>query len=258
MNGLPQELTDAIIDDLHDDQQALLQSSLVCHALWVPARQYHLFSCAQLQEETKLRFFLDILVAENCTFVELVTILRFTGGEWSDMALLDAAIPVHLSQLTLVVAVHIGFGTPSTPHFFAGILSRFPKLSHLELAYHPYESLNQVFALLRHCPTSISLRMPSFWHHADPGHNTQLCSIHLQLQKPNAPTLTLVTTLFATISSSRITRIIVAFHWAPDFDDPDATSAWSEQRPFKSLVGSPAPFQALINHIAEVVITLDM
>jgi hypothetical protein len=104
------------------------------------------------------------------------------------------------------VAVHIGF---SAPQFFAGILSRFPKLLHLELVYHQYESLNQVFALLRHCPALISLRMrrigwlfssepidaPSrsirtlqIWHFS----KMDILDIFLRIPEPNYTTVSLI------------------------------------------------------------------
>ncbi|KAL4246646.1 hypothetical protein ABKN59_008145 [Abortiporus biennis] len=39
---LPQELTDTIIDFLHDDRNTLKSCSLVCHS-WIPATRFHLF-----------------------------------------------------------------------------------------------------------------------------------------------------------------------------------------------------------------------
>ncbi|OCH87681.1 hypothetical protein OBBRIDRAFT_735766, partial [Obba rivulosa] len=40
--NLPPELTDRIIDFLHDDTEALKSCSTVCH-FWTPSTRYHLF-----------------------------------------------------------------------------------------------------------------------------------------------------------------------------------------------------------------------
>jgi hypothetical protein len=48
--GLPTELTDAIIDHLHDDKPTLLNCSLVCRS-WLDASRYHLFYSLRVRGE---------------------------------------------------------------------------------------------------------------------------------------------------------------------------------------------------------------
>ncbi|KAJ7877013.1 hypothetical protein B0H13DRAFT_2195037, partial [Mycena leptocephala] len=78
MLDLPQELTDKIIDGLHDDMPSLRDCSLVCWA-WVPATRFHLFSDITLRRrwgrimQPQFRPFVDMLATESRTFALFVT-----------------------------------------------------------------------------------------------------------------------------------------------------------------------------------------
>jgi hypothetical protein len=89
---LPPELTDTVIDYLHDDKHSLAACSLVCQA-WVPASRYHLFGSVTIPPR-KVQSFIDIIYSRTCTIRPHVS--RFV---------VDQLPPLQQFQ-TIVVAIH--------------------------------------------------------------------------------------------------------------------------------------------------------
>ena len=80
---LPAELTDAIIDHLHDDKPTLSKCSLVCNS-WLDSSRYHLFHTIRVRGEHKTKNFAAFLAFINDTphirrYIQGV-IFRFTGA----------------------------------------------------------------------------------------------------------------------------------------------------------------------------------
>lgn len=79
--SFPPEITDHIIDHLHDDKQTLSSCCLVNHT-WYPAARYHLFSsvCVSITKPTSLLKFHDTLHS-NPELRPYIRSLEVKGGE---------------------------------------------------------------------------------------------------------------------------------------------------------------------------------
>jgi len=86
ISDLPQELLDAIIDHLHNDESSLYACSLVCSS-WTSPSQYHLFSKIRITERGEIprsSRFQDVLTTFQSTpFTHRWYIQDFTLSGWS-------------------------------------------------------------------------------------------------------------------------------------------------------------------------------
>ncbi|KAJ7205646.1 hypothetical protein C8J57DRAFT_1734593 [Mycena rebaudengoi] len=157
MNQLPQELTEAILDNLHDNEHALVQCSLVCRT-WAPATRYHLLSRVDLRSERICHRFLNLLAVDCCTFIPHVTTLLVVGYSWNAATLLGASSLI--SRLTSIISIHcLRIVTPAGQVFLADLLPRFPRLAHLELQLNIYDSVGKLLEILDGCQMLTSLRI---------------------------------------------------------------------------------------------------
>jgi hypothetical protein len=82
---IPQELSDVIIDYLHDDRPALGRCGLVCWS-WLPSSCFHLFSTIKLFHYD-MNAALTILCAHNSTIIPYVKNLSVFHVEWHSLTL---------------------------------------------------------------------------------------------------------------------------------------------------------------------------
>ncbi|KAJ7366326.1 hypothetical protein DFH08DRAFT_1003102 [Mycena albidolilacea] len=164
MLHLPQELTDYILDCLHDDKPSLWQCSLVCWA-WVPATRFHLFSDIALRRTWKWLMypqflpFLDMLATDSCTFAPFVAQLTLEDLDRAPGAFTPAfstlARLTSVSSLTFDHCQNLGVQPMHT------LLPRLPALSELTLVRVALDSAGQVFSMLEMCPSLTSLAIVS-------------------------------------------------------------------------------------------------
>ena len=79
--AIPQELSDTILDFLHDDVTALCSAGLVCKS-WLPASRFHLFSDIQLNTrvaDNAHQRGLEVICAERSTIPPYILSLSIVG-----------------------------------------------------------------------------------------------------------------------------------------------------------------------------------
>jgi hypothetical protein len=82
---IPQELSDVIIDYLHDDRPALGRCGLVCWS-WLPSSRFHLFSTIKLFHYD-MNTDLTILCAHDSTIMPYVKNLSVFHVQWHSLTL---------------------------------------------------------------------------------------------------------------------------------------------------------------------------
>ncbi|KAH7928610.1 hypothetical protein BV22DRAFT_193926 [Leucogyrophana mollusca] len=104
---IPPEITDHIIDHLHEDAEALGTCSLVCKS-WLPASRYHLFSIISLHPWKKDSFLrlLDSTCSSFAPHVRHLYIREGRGAYTWEKKWLNDALP-RLSGLTHVESLEI-------------------------------------------------------------------------------------------------------------------------------------------------------
>jgi hypothetical protein len=163
MFRLPQELTDKVLDYLHDDKLSLVYCSLVCWE-WVPATRFHIFSDITLRRTWKRLMcpqflsFLDMLATDSCTFTPFVTQLTLEDLDGAPRGAFTPAFST-LARLTSVSSLTFdrcrNLGVQPT------LLPRLPALSELALVRIAFDSVRQVFSMLKMCPLLTSLAVVS-------------------------------------------------------------------------------------------------
>jgi hypothetical protein len=119
---IPQELSDVIIDYLHDDRPALGRCGLVCWS-WLPSSRFHLFSTIKLFHYD-MNTDLTILCAHDSTIMPYVKNLSVFHVQWH--------------SLTLEAKDHL--------------LSLSRGLKTLRLAYVEFQTLDQTFEFISSAP----------------------------------------------------------------------------------------------------------
>ncbi|PIL34452.1 hypothetical protein GSI_03228 [Ganoderma sinense ZZ0214-1] len=109
---LPQELTDAIVDYLHDDRASLQACALVCGA-WLDPSRFHLFRSLTVSQYGRLKTTVDFLIScpDVAWYVERFIILgeeiTNLSLKWDHFSLLLSRLPrlrvLHLTQFVLGV-----------------------------------------------------------------------------------------------------------------------------------------------------------
>ncbi|KAJ7366338.1 hypothetical protein DFH08DRAFT_165836 [Mycena albidolilacea] len=163
MFRLPQELTDKVLDYLHEDKLSLVYCSLVCWE-WVPATRFHIFSDITLRRTWKRLMcpqflpFLDMLATDSCTFTPFVTQLTLEDLDGTPGGAFTPAFST-LARLTSVSSLTFdrcrNLGVQPT------LLPRLPALSELALVRIVFDSVRQVFSMLEMCPSLTSLAVVS-------------------------------------------------------------------------------------------------
>ena len=100
---IPQELSDTILDFLHNDAASLCSAGLVCKS-WLPASRFHLFSDIQLLS-TQFRGMLDAICAERSTippYIRHLSILGDADGQFVEETLLKLPLLSNLKNLRLM------------------------------------------------------------------------------------------------------------------------------------------------------------
>ncbi|KAJ7037698.1 hypothetical protein C8F04DRAFT_1256577 [Mycena alexandri] len=167
MLDLPQELTDRIIDDLHDDWRSLAECSLVCWA-WVPASRFHIFSEITLRRKwgrmmhPQFRPFLNMLRTGSSTFAPFVAHLTLedldtTQAEGEEFS---SAFSI-LSRLNSVTSLEFNRWRNLGLQPVQNLLPLLTDLSELTLDNVTVGSLDQLFGMLEMCPSLTSLAVIS-------------------------------------------------------------------------------------------------
>ena len=105
--AIPQELSDTILDFLHDDVTALCSAGLVCRS-WLPASRLHLFSDIELNPRISgHRGLLEAICAERSTIPPYIRYLDIEGHEsqFVDETLLRLPLLSNLKSLELSLII---------------------------------------------------------------------------------------------------------------------------------------------------------
>ncbi|KAJ6584443.1 hypothetical protein B0H19DRAFT_1105080 [Mycena capillaripes] len=167
MLDLPQELTDKIIDCLHEDKSSLAECSRVCWA-WVPATRFHIFADIILRRRwnrlihPQFRPFLDMLATESCTFAPFVTrlTLEYLDGTPEEGQEFRTAFSL-LSHLTSTTSLTFSHWHNLGVQPVHDLLSHLTVLSEITLEHVRILSAHQLFSMLEMCPSLTSLTVVS-------------------------------------------------------------------------------------------------
>jgi hypothetical protein len=169
------EITDMIIDFLHDRPDALKVCSLVCRS-WLPASRFHLFRSLTLRSHAPLRYSrnenphpcneLLAIIQRNPNIALLIHDLHIREGQefrkenWINQAL---GLPLLLKSLPKLTALHLRRVewtciTPELRDAFRRVFS-FPSLTNidLELCYFPFTSFVRLISTCQNLK-SLNLR----------------------------------------------------------------------------------------------------
>ncbi|KAF8910484.1 hypothetical protein CPB84DRAFT_1929508 [Gymnopilus junonius] len=174
---LPSEITDTIIDHLHDDIQALGTCSLV-YSEWLVRSRYHIFSTVQLSPCRARRFF-DLAASRMCTFVNQISRVEMNGlkrtarregrqesrrGEDGNEIMLfsEAMSQSHIPSFAGVRSMEIRNVdwttlTSSQQATLRSCLTNFPLLDRLELHDAVFHDLREVARIIKAFPTLLHL-----------------------------------------------------------------------------------------------------
>ncbi|KAK7023067.1 hypothetical protein R3P38DRAFT_2627941 [Favolaschia claudopus] len=164
MLNIPQELTDKIIDCLHDDKPSLY---LVCWA-WVPATRFHIFADITLRRSwsrmmhPQYRPFVDMLATDSCTFAPFVVSLTLEDLDQTLEAELEISpLFTTLAKLKTVKALTFRrLGSLGEQPLYS-FLPRLPSLTEISLQSVKLASADQLFTILEMCPSLTSLKLVS-------------------------------------------------------------------------------------------------
>ena len=124
---IPQELSDLILDFLHDDVAALCSAGLVCRS-WLPASRFHLFSDIKLQMDN-VHHRLEVICAECSTIPPYILSLKIEGDEcqFVDEALLRLPLLSNLKSLSLR-EIYMAILTPDVKKWLTTLLQNLTAL----------------------------------------------------------------------------------------------------------------------------------
>jgi hypothetical protein len=152
MVTLPQELSDAVVDELRDAEADLRACALVCRA-WTGRSQEHLFRSVTLSSEFTLRALDALLVTTPhiARYIHLLTLtLSGASDVWTSLAadrLLSSL--AHLAHLRVAFAPTLAFGRRAADTHGLALLTRaFPTLHRLELHRAVFQTRAQHTALM--------------------------------------------------------------------------------------------------------------
>ncbi|TDL19486.1 hypothetical protein BD410DRAFT_792102 [Rickenella mellea] len=178
------ELTDVIIDYLHDDRRALGTCGLVCRS-WLPSSRFHLFSTVQIY------FFdvdtaLPIICSPTSTIPPYVRHLELedagleVGGysypQWLNEGLLKLPIFGALESLSLA---HVAWGS-LTVETRSSLLNMTRGLKRLELEYMQFGTVEQALDFFSSAPSLESLSLGSIQCHAENAPPTKTNKLRLK------------------------------------------------------------------------------
>src|SRR5262245_31431042 len=167
MSLLAQELSDNIIDHLHDDKPTLRRCGLVCRS-WLPSSRFHLFSTICLRYYN-IGTALTILCAHNSTISPYVRQLDMEEGlgriwdpPWVSNALLKLPVFTAIEELSLsrISWDSLAFEAKNR------LLDISRGLNTLTLDYMKFETLDQALELIA-SPSLRYLSLRMYCHSKD-------------------------------------------------------------------------------------------
>ncbi|KAI0778585.1 hypothetical protein BD413DRAFT_609176 [Trametes elegans] len=173
MTKVPLELSDYIIDFLHQDASTLSACSLVCRA-WTPAARYHLFRTVLLQNEAYTASFHRLLATspELGSYVRDLTVAKLTSPT-DIFRLIKPSVPTdaiprpgvfaHVTHIRSLTLAHTDFKcVPDLKAF------HHPTLSELSLSYCQFADFADVVDLANAFPHLASLSLAGLtWTHEE-------------------------------------------------------------------------------------------
>jgi hypothetical protein len=102
--AIPQELSDMILDFLHNDRPALCSAGLVCRS-WLPSSRFHLFSKSEIEIYDDEPRTLELICAEGSTIpsyiVNLSIVVRIQSETLLRLPLLSNLKTLSLSRINM-------------------------------------------------------------------------------------------------------------------------------------------------------------
>ena len=126
---IPQELSDLIVDFLHNDIAALCNAGLVCKS-WLPASRVHLFSDITLSARVNDNHALEVICAEGSTIPPYITNLKIQDDESRSVYKTLLSLPL-LSNLKCLhfISIDMAVFTPDAKRRLTTMSERLTTLS---------------------------------------------------------------------------------------------------------------------------------
>lgn len=156
MSNIPPELSDHIIDFLHDDRRALKACSLTCRT-WYPTSRYHLYRKVHLNSLEGCQTFIQILqsspyLGQFARYLNLCNIAPHAPKYPGNASELASLWPRILPALPHVEHVDASFLT--IDHSLTTLLTRnFPRTAELTLQYCRFQSFSDLASVLLAFPS---------------------------------------------------------------------------------------------------------
>ena len=163
--GIPPELSDRVIDFLHDDWTALKACSLTCKA-WLPASRFHLWNRVVLRysgDGTDYAEFLKASPAITSCIIDLTVEFpidqnndtsREAEAAWMAETLIPIFSTLRILQRLMFVGADFGEGA-----FLAKICSNLPTANVVQLSMCHFSKFSHFVELVWSCPSLENLRL---------------------------------------------------------------------------------------------------
>lgn len=158
MTTIPIELSDYILDFLHEDRKALKKCSLICRS-WYPSARYHLYSRIYLPSPTACRLLHQLFESSSylgqfTRYLNLSKAMSPTSDKDSEDTNSKLAVlwPPLFAALPHVEELELSFLEIDTP-FHTALLPNFPRLTTLTLQYCRFPSFGHFAAALLSFPS---------------------------------------------------------------------------------------------------------
>lgn len=158
---VPPELTDRIIDFLHNDQETLKRCSLACKA-WLPASRYHLWYCVALRfvsqnDKDHARFLKSSPVITSCIIDLTVEFAYRTSRQGALECMQEILLPIFstLRFLRQLMFINATFDE----RFISTIPKNLSSLRALQLSLCQFPKFSHFVELVWGCPNLETLRL---------------------------------------------------------------------------------------------------
>lgn len=165
---IPSELTDAIIDCLREDNQALGRCSTVCRA-WLARSRYHHFRHVTLsfKDRNCIRTLFDPSLSTTIPYIRSLHLVdgRAPSERWLNDTMTWLAMFSAVESLTMENAAFLRLDSSTTTIF----LSSFPVLRELRVHWAYFRSFVQLIHMVDACPLleHMSLDGLQYWDQVD-------------------------------------------------------------------------------------------
>ncbi|PCH33762.1 hypothetical protein WOLCODRAFT_112452 [Wolfiporia cocos MD-104 SS10] len=185
MPFLPPEISDYILDYLHDDTRSLAACSLTCRD-WVPTARYHLFASVTLHSARLCAAFANLVQRSPliAPYVRELNVSKLSKHAESDSLLVERTLRTILTRLEQTHTLSVSLLNAQSIAIMQSSLTRNPSVTELHLQFCEFATFGDVIDLLSAFPEleSLALRGVS-WGDASLGHHAPRATSFPKLRK---------------------------------------------------------------------------